>query len=684
MQEEKTVEPLKEQMEPNSGKTVFSMTRKPVPAPVSRARGPSRSTSRSRSRPRTSRAPSPENAHVMSTIQESSPALADASSIRSLARSSSLRPRLISIEKTNASRTPSPLRVIRRMQSSDSTKLFSRARSASADAYRVSNAGPEIPRVQAPTAQQQASLASRDATASSSSLRAKFRVDAERITHSSLQPHVSMLPELPRSIPAASSIAGMPKRKPVPTECVAVSLTSPPHLEAEPKSAHMIVSALPPPLTMWSTPKSSGTVCSEDEDDLLSTPGTARTFNFVTPLLPSPPKRQLGIPIRYSQVIPGDENSPQKTVAVPVSSSPSDTSYTGSLPQTGTITTATASTNIRMNDNLDDTKVAVSIVQATTTQGNLQPQFPGSSISEPCSPKDTRQRALEPALPVHKDVDQSTQHRGAPTTSECNPTLEPVCKGVITERMHWAEERQYLQRSVDMLQTENSNLRELVSQLTERLERQDAELRDMPKRTKQQRLPLPEALVASRSSNSTSASAGPQATDSGKGSQHSSSRDVSVNHRTSPPPLLAEPGTARPGLFGTNPHIKSKYTSAHYRPGSISTSSSPALPRPVAPKENQELLLPPNPDRSNDGTLRVRGVSPSRIPRMGAGLNNSFNVSNSATPSDSTIPKDLANQGTVESVPEQSQAQRKGPRALWKRTAAAATRKAKTSTGTRP
>lgn len=673
----------------DSGKTTFPMTRKPVPAPVSRNRRPSRSSSRSRSRPRTSRASSPENTHTMSTIQESTPALPDANLKHSLASNSSLRPMLISIEKTNASRTPSPLRVIRRMQSTDSanSNLFPRARSASADAHRLPKQEPEIAEAQVPTAQLRASRILRDTTASNSSLRAKLRADAERVA----QPHVPVLTEPPQNIPAACSTAGMPKRKPVPAECIAVSLTSPsPQLGAESNFPHMMVSVPPQSLNLWKrleAPKSgcswNGTMYSEDEEE---TPGTAKTFNFVTPLLPSPPKKQLGIPITHAR---GDESSLQKTTfSVPVSSSSSDASYSGSLPQADTIGMATAGPNICMNGTLDYNSVAVGIVESTATEENLQSQSPGSPISEPYSPINSSQPAgvsvpassllpiagvpqkLESPIPVHKGVDgQSTQQSGASTAS----------KEVIAERMRWAEERQNLQHSLDMLQAENNNLRELVSRLTVRLERQDTEFRDLPKRTKHQRLPLPEALVGSKSRNGTIVSVSHQTTDSGKNPQHGSSWNVSVNYHTSPPiPLLAKSATTRSESPTTNPHAKSKYATTHCRPGSISISSSSTLPRPVGQKENLDLLLPSNPDRSDERTLRSRGVSPSRIPRIGSSLNNSASVGNGSKLNDSTSIKNQAHQ---EHVPEQSQTLRKGPKALWKRTAAAATRRTKTNVG---
>jgi len=416
-------------------KRATALARKPVPVPVP-ARKSSRSASRSRSRSTSSRLPQPTSLEgntastAMRTISEvqvaSVPAVAAAAP----------RPRLIDLDsyKGSGSRTPSP--------------------------------SPLRPSLAL------AGARARSGNGSSSSLRAKYHADEGRP---------------PASAPAApAALSGLPKRKPVPQSPSPTSSTLPTLpsqlLLLRPKNP-MVVAIPPPPGSLQTdSPVSggdgkstAGLVSSEDEleEDVVKTPATA-TFSFVTPLLPSPPKRvsphgqqqqqqQAGhdAPSRIPQTGP-----PPPPPQAPTSSGPSASPPPSPLP----ISSAPPDPHWPPPPQSSAPPVIQVRVHEPPVDGNYDIDFPAHARPTPPStahhsPASTPS-PVSPVSPLYP-----------PPSLPDSGTLSHSSPAHLLERARWESERISLQTQLAALTHENQTLKDLVFKLTEMVERQDMELR---------------------------------------------------------------------------------------------------------------------------------------------------------------------------------------------------------------
>ncbi|KAF8421837.1 hypothetical protein EV426DRAFT_711644 [Tirmania nivea] len=467
-------------------KNVTTLARKPVPVPTRPGpRNPSRPSSRSRSRSKSSRPTSPESSALgttMNTINEVQTARAPVAAVP-------VRPRIIDLDRDGKSRTPSPLR-------------------PTTGAYT---------------------------SGSNSSLRARYRADEGR-PPAPLTSNVMRSPILP----------GVPKRKPVPQGPSPTAprpqstLPAPQPQLLRPKNP-MIV-AIPPSLGSMHAESpiscggksTAGLMSSEDEEDPMKTPMTA-TFSFVTPLLPSPPKRA----------------APQTAVSSPLAESiQSETGMVACEPQmVGNEKPLEVDVSNRILQNVNArmafpptppkssfTPPIGGMHMQTGSPSPFSSQVSTSAASSPISPLDpqTPQSSLSPAIQVQVH-EAPADNINIPIDITCTPTpstahnsrfstptrvspVSPVSPAspisllyppptisnsatqphpssahiielqrqeLLLERTRWESERHSLQSTLTSLSQENQKLKDLVFKLTETVERQDMELRKQQQQQQQ-------------------------------------------------------------------------------------------------------------------------------------------------------------------------------------------------------
>jgi len=559
-------------------KRVTALARKPVPVPTRPGpRNPSRSTSRSRSRSkssRMSRPTSPERGTINTTMNT----INEVQTTRALVGPAP-RPRILDLDRNGKSRTPSPLR---------------------------------------PTTGAHAS-------GSSSSLRAKYQADEGR-------PPAHMASNVMRS-PVLSSI---PKRKPVPQGYSPTALRPPSALPAPPpqllRPKNPMIVAIPPTLGSMRTESpisgggksTAGLMSSEDEEDPMKTPMTA-TFSFVTPLLPSPPKRpalQTAVSSPLAESIQSETSMVACEPQQVQDEKPLDADVSNRILQNVNVAMAFPPTppkssftppigGMRMQIGhphpFSPQVSTVSSTSASSSPMSISPQTPQSSLSpaiqvlvhEPpadhmsvditCSPTPPtvhHSPASTPAPASPVSPISPTSFLYPPPTISDSPTphlLELQRQELLLERTRWESEHYSLQSTLTTLSQENQKLKDLVFKLTETVERQDMELRKHQQHQHQQRArAIPKTLPLGGGGATGAARAGlPQGW------------SVFTNPRTPPPPKpktrteSSESGVSQVSM------LENKGVSANlgyggdkpvgHRRGSVSMSSALSSPPPAPP-----------------------------------------------------------------------------------------------------